>query len=63
MESSWITNLLPFWILGIPLIVSIISYMRLPSQRELAQPERSTGRHDTLRNSHIRAGETAGSRG
>lgn len=63
MASSWITNILPFWILGVPLIVSIISYMRLPSQRELARPERGSDRHDTERHSDHRAGQTAASRG
>lgn len=64
MDSSWITNLLPFWILGKPLIVSIISYMRLPNQSDLAAPpDRTRERHNIVRESHIRAGDTAVSRG
>lgn len=63
MASSWITNILPFWILGVPLVVSIISYMRLPSQRRLATSGRDGRRHDDLRESHIRTGEAAVSRG
>jgi hypothetical protein len=63
MDSSWITNLLPFWILGVPLIVSIISYMRMPRQRDLARPDRTRDRPDKARESHIRAGDATVSRG
>ena len=63
MASSWITSILPFWILGLPLIISIISYMRLPRQRDLAPPDRTRERHNLTRESHIRAGDTVVSRG
>ncbi len=63
MGSSWLINILPFWILGLPLAVAIISYIRLPAQRDLAPPDRTRERHNIVRESHIRAGDTAASRG
>lgn len=63
MSSSWITNILPFWILGVPLVVAIISYLRMPNQRDLAQPDRRGERRNIVREEHIRAGDTAVSRG
>ncbi len=63
MASSWIANLLPFWILGIPFVVAIISCLRLPSQDKLAPPDRRRERHNIVRESHITAGDTAVSRG
>jgi hypothetical protein len=35
MTTSLLVNALPFWILGVPLVLSIISYMRMPRQRDL----------------------------
>jgi hypothetical protein len=35
MPSFELVNILPFWILGIPLLVGIISYMRMPRQSDL----------------------------
>lgn len=34
MDNSWITNALPFWILGVPLAVAVISYLRIPRHRD-----------------------------
>ncbi len=32
--------LLPFWILGVPFVAAIVSFLRLPSQRDLAPRHR-----------------------
>ncbi|MCM0000272.1 MAG: hypothetical protein NBV68_12875 [Erythrobacter sp.] len=63
MDNSWITNVLPFWILGVPLVVSVISYMRLPSQSDLVPPDRRAERNNIVREPVIRSGDTAVSRG
>ena len=63
MASSWMASILPFWILGVPLVVAIISYFRMPSQDKLAPPDRTRERHNIVREPHIRAGDTAVSRG
>lgn len=63
MDNAWITNVLPFWILGIPLVVSVISYMRLPRQSDLVPPDRRAERNNIVREPVIRSGDTAVSRG
>ena len=63
MGFSWLINILPFWILGLPLALAIISYVRLPRRRDLVPPDRTRERHNVVRESHIRAGDTAASRG
>jgi len=40
MPSSLVTTILPFWILGVPLIVAIISLLRLPRHRDIVPPDR-----------------------
>lgn len=35
MSSFELVNILPFWILGVTLLVGIISYMRMPRQSDL----------------------------
>ncbi len=59
MSSSWIVNLLPFWILGVPLVIAIISYLRMPRQSELAPPDRREDRRNIVGETAIRAGDTA----
>lgn len=39
MSSFNIIPILPFWILGVPLAVAIISLIRLPKQSELARSD------------------------
>lgn len=63
MNSFSIVNLLPFWILGLPLLVGIFSYFRMPSHTDLVPRDRRAERHNIARESHIRAGDTAASRG
>lgn len=63
MSSSWITNLLPFWILGVPLVVAIVNYLRMPGQRDLAPPDRREDRRNIVGETAIRAGDTAVTRG
>ena len=63
MDNSWITNALPFWILGIPLVLSVISYMRLPRQGVLVPPDRRHDRRNITGEPVIRAGDTTVSRG
>lgn len=63
MSSSWITNLLPFWILGVPLVIAIINYLQMPAQRDLAPPDRREDRRNIVGETAIRAGDTAVSRG
>lgn len=58
-----IVNILPFWILGVPLIVAIISYFRMPRQSELAPPDRRSERQNLVREPAIRSGDTVISRG
>lgn len=42
MGSFDLINLLPFWILGFPLVVALVSLMRLPRRSDLihADPRR-----------------------
>lgn len=63
MNSFSIVNLLPFWILGLPLIVAIFSYFRMPRHVDLVPRDRRAERHNIVRESHIHAGDTAASRG
>lgn len=63
MDNSWITNALPFWILGVPLVVSVISYMRMPRQSDLVPPDRRNDRRNIVREPVIRSGDTAVARG
>jgi len=63
MDDSWITNALPFWILGVPLLVSVISYMRMLRQRDLVPPDRRHERNNITDEAVIRAGDTPVSRG
>jgi len=48
MSSSWLVNILPFWILGVPLVIAIISYMRMPRQRDLVSPDHRDGRRNSV---------------
>lgn len=63
MDNSLIKNALPFWILGTPLVVSVISYMRKPSRSDLAPPDRRYERNNIVREPVIRSGDAAVSRG
>jgi hypothetical protein len=63
MDNSWIANALPLWILGVPLVVSVISYMRKPSLSDPATPDRRYERNNIVREPVIRSGDTAVSRG
>lgn len=63
MDNAWITNVLPFWILGVPLAVSVISYMQMPRQRDLVPPDRRHDRRNITGEPVIRAGDTPVSRG
>lgn len=38
--SSLVGPILPFWILGVPLVVAVISWLRLPKRGDLAPPDR-----------------------
>jgi hypothetical protein len=40
MTSFIITNLLPFWILGVPLVIALASWARMPRQSQLAPVDR-----------------------
>lgn len=40
MADFTITNLLPFWILGVPLAIAVISWARMPRQNQLAPVDR-----------------------
>lgn len=45
MNSSLVSAILPFWILGVLLLVAIISLLRLPTRLDLAAPHyRGEGR-------------------
>lgn len=40
MSNFAAINILPFWILGVPLVVAIISLTRLPRRRNIAPTDR-----------------------
>lgn len=42
--SSLIGPILPFWILGVPLIIGVISWMRMPKQSDLTHDRRADQR-------------------
>ncbi len=63
MDNSWITNALPFWILAVPLVVSVISYIRMPRQSDLVPPDRRNDRRNITGEPVIRSGDTTVSRG
>lgn len=63
MDYSSIVNVLPFWILGVPLAVAIISFMKMPRQSAIAPPDRREERHNIVREPAIRSGDTVISRG
>lgn len=43
---SFVGSVLPFWILGVPLVVAVISWMRMPRQGHLApRDHRNTNPH------------------
>lgn len=37
--NSFIGPLLPFWILGVPLVVAVISWLRMPKQGDLTHAD------------------------
>lgn len=63
IDNYWIKNALPFWILGVPLLVSVISYTQMPGQRALVPPDRREERRNIVREPVIRSGDIAASRG
>ncbi len=63
MDYSYIVNILPFWILGVPLAVAVISYLKMPRQSELVPPDRRNDRQNLVREPAITSGDTVVSRG
>ena len=63
MDFSSIVNILPFWILGVPLAIAIISYIRMPRQADLTSPDRRSQRESLTSDAGSRSGETSIPRG
>lgn len=63
MAYSSIVNALPFWILGVPLALAVISYVRMPRQSDLVPPDRREERSNFAREPEFRAGEAVASEG
>lgn len=56
MDFSSIVNILPFWILGVPLAIAIISYIRMPRQADLTPPDRRSQRESLTSDAGSRSG-------
>jgi hypothetical protein len=63
MDFSSIVNILPFWILGVPLAIAIISHIRMPRQADLTPPDRRSQRESLTSDAGSRSGETSIPRG
>jgi hypothetical protein len=63
MSSSLLVNGLPFWILAVPLIVGVISYIQTPRLGDHVPPDRREDRRNIAGEAYIQSGDTAISRG
>lgn len=63
MASFSIINALPFWILGVPLVIAVVSYMRMPRQRDLVPTHDRADHQNGVREPAARRGDNNVSRG
>jgi hypothetical protein len=58
MNFSQMAVILPFWILGLPLLVGIIAFMRPRTVRGFVPPDRRTQRANLIGDPIIKAGNS-----
>lgn len=58
MSLSQLAVILPFWILGLPLVIGIVAWMRSGPIRGFIPPDRRNQRSNIIGDPIIKAGDT-----